>query len=288
MLRFLQTLDRDTGLEGIQLPTDLFGALGEEGFNIDSDSFELWFNSLLASNGLSTQIVDEPTALAHFYNATTSYFQAPLTVGTFDDMILTWESREQIILKADKKFELLTYENETSEICTGTWAVSENKLDLQAVECDGSAVEVPKSYIIDFALIPAAGEYFRVKITEGVGDEASTHYAFTYLETFENITVPRAPTDLTIETIDHTTQETTFSWQDNSNRETKYIFQSSVSDTFVDDPMYTITKEYPMNTIQATDTPNVPGGMTVFFRVQATNLAGESAYSNIVSAQYAN
>lgn len=70
------------------------------------------------------------------------------------------------------------------------------------------------------------------------------------------------------------------SWNDNSNNEKKFVIERSLTNTFA-----TFTEiQVNANTMSISDRQNLNDETRYYYRIKATNNAGESSYSNIVDA----
>ncbi|MDN5202911.1 CARDB domain-containing protein [Fulvivirgaceae bacterium BMA10] len=89
--------------------------------------------------------------------------------------------------------------------------------------------------------------------------------------------IPKAPTDLTVETLSQT--ELSLTWKDNSNNETHFIIERSMSGSDV----FVVIGRVDKDVTVFTDT-GLSSNTTYFYRVSAINELGSSDYSNESSA----
>ena len=127
------------------------------------------------------------------------------------------------------------------------------------------------------ATVTAGNTYtYRVKAVNGGGSSAYSNTASVSVPA-----VPAAPSGLTATAVRRNggNDRVNLSWTDNSNNETGFTIQRSTNITF--------TANLVPSTVGANTTTfqtgNVPRNTTYWFRVQATNGAGPSGWSNVVS-----
>ena len=273
ILRFLQTLDMDSDLEGIQLPDNFTGTFEESGFNIDIDTFEAVFGELLASNSLDDlAIVGEEEAQEHFYGSTTPFFQAVLTEDMFNDKIMTWENGEQIILQSDATYELMTSDNGTAEVCLGSWNISDKKLMLSQETCDG-AVQV-NAIELDFISTPAAENFFRVKIGASVPYE----YGFVRIESMGDAAVPEVAPVISAGFTLPAENSVSIIW----NKIEKATGYSLIYNTTGDFSQLVIAEFYGPN-VTGQILTGLNAGTTYYFQMHSRNIVGTSVASEIYS-----
>src|SRR5437667_361343 len=116
--------------------------------------------------------------------------------------------------------------------------------------------------------------YYRVRAYNAIASSAySSEKNATTLSS-----IPVAPSGLTITTI--TSSSVSLAWTDNSNNETGFKIQRKQGATGA----YTTIKTTLANVITYTDSDSVLlDGIQYYYKVSATNSAGDSAYSNEVN-----
>jgi fibronectin type 3 domain-containing protein len=120
----------------------------------------------------------------------------------------------------------------------------------------------------DMGLTTGTTYFYRVKATNAIG---SSGYSNTVSTTPD--TAPAAPSNLSA-TAASTTQ-INLAWTDNSNNESNFVLQRSLTNAFTAVTSFTL----PANQIVYSDT-GLTAGTAYFYRVKATNAVGSSTYSN--------
>ncbi len=94
----------------------------------------------------------------------------------------------------------------------------------------------------------------------------------------EDTTPPASPSNLSLNAVSFC--RIIVSWMDNSNNERRFVIERSLDDTFT-----TFTEiQVNANIINYSDRQNLNIETRYYYRIKATNNAGESAYSNVVDA----
>ncbi|MDD5595136.1 MAG: fibronectin type III domain-containing protein, partial [Candidatus Omnitrophica bacterium] len=124
----------------------------------------------------------------------------------------------------------------------------------------------------DKKLLEGTKYYYRVRAFNLVGDSANSNIA----EASTPVTLPLAPTGLAAVAFDPT--QINLSWKDNANNETGFKIERKTDSTDFSE----------IRTIEANLTNfedlGLEGGRKYYYRIRATNSAGDSDYSNIANA----
>jgi hypothetical protein len=117
--------------------------------------------------------------------------------------------------------------------------------------------------------------YYRVAATNSAGTSFYSNVANATTTTV--VTIPIAPSSLVATT--NSSSQITINWTDNSNNETSFVIERSLSSSSGFAQVATVGSNVTsyVNTALAS-------GTTYYYRVAATNSAGTSAYSNVANA----
>ncbi|MDN5205237.1 fibronectin type III domain-containing protein [Fulvivirgaceae bacterium BMA10] len=265
---------RDTGKKGIGLNEMHHNVLMELFEEDKEDPEPVWTTSLIKSvkSGVLVNIIDVSDLSVELN------FDASLLLASNDNRMVAASG----FLMPNPPSNVTTFVNSTSSI-TLNW--TDNTTDEYGFKIErstsasgpfneiGEAAPNGTSYT-DNGLQAGTTYHYRILVRNPSGDAYSSVVNATTFT--QNPNPPAVPSALTVSTV--TTSEISLSWTDNSTTESNFIVESSA----------TSGSGY---TVLATLGPDVTtyvhsgltSGQTVYYRVKATNVSGDSGYSSEVN-----
>ncbi len=130
----------------------------------------------------------------------------------------------------------------------------------------------------DGYVYPSTTYYYRICATNEAGNsEWASYTSITTTSAILDLDLPKDPTGLEFTVTDG--KEVKLTWRDNALNETGFRIQRATNSSFTNNERsYTTNK----NSLTYTDTGGVSAGTTYYYRVQAYNDDGDSAWTNVV------
>ncbi|MBI5148794.1 fibronectin type III domain-containing protein, partial [Candidatus Pacearchaeota archaeon] len=172
----------------------------------------------------------------------------------------------------------------TSTSVSLTWvdnSINENGFSIERKSGAGSYSQIDYvssniNLYTDTNVVAGTTYYYRVLAFNCGGNSAYTNELTILVPVV--VTIPAAPTNLKVGTV--TSTSVPLSWTDNSNNEDRFIIERSAISSTSGFAQLTVTAA---NYVSYVDTSALPGS-TYYYRVKTSNTAGDSSYSNVVSA----